>query len=73
MVEKSGSKTAAPASPPTALATLFDSAASSKPDGMGVGLAVSRTIVEAHGGTLSAANLPGGGASFRIMLPLSDD
>ena len=58
---------------PGTLATLFDSAASSKPDGMGVGLAISRTIVEAHGGTLSAANLPGGGASFRATLPLSGD
>ena len=55
---------------PDMLGTLFDSAASPKPDGMGVGLAISRTIVEAHGGTLSAANLPGGGASFRVTLPL---
>jgi len=37
--------------------------------GTGLGLAICRKIVQAHGGWITAANLPGGGASFRIGLP----
>ena len=54
---------------PGMMESLFDSFVSSKPDGMGVGLSISRTIVEAHEGRLSAENLEAGGASFRIALP----
>jgi two-component system, LuxR family, sensor kinase FixL len=50
---------------------LFDAFTSSKPEGMGVGLSISRTIVEAHEGKLSAANREAGGACFRILLPLA--
>ena len=39
---------------------------------MGIGLNVCRTIVEAHGGTICAENLPGGGAEFRFTLPLGE-
>ncbi len=42
---------------------------SAKP-GVGLGLAICRAIVGAHGGTIRAANLPGGGASFVFTLPL---
>ena len=35
---------------------------------MGIGLAVCRTIIEAHGGTISAANRKEGGAVFRFTL-----
>ncbi len=38
--------------------------------GMGLGLYVAREIAQAHGGTIAADNLPGGGASFTVRLPL---
>jgi signal transduction histidine kinase len=50
---------------------IFDAFVTTKESGMGIGLAVSRSIVEAHGGRIWAENNPDGGATFNIALPLS--
>jgi signal transduction histidine kinase len=51
------------------LSKLFDSFFSTKRTGMGLGLSIARTIVEAHGGTIRAENAPDGGAVFHVQLP----
>ncbi|PWB80107.1 MAG: PAS domain-containing sensor histidine kinase [Methylocystaceae bacterium] len=53
-----------------ARATLFEPFKSGKANGMGVGLSISRSIVEAHDGRIWAEPNPDGGAIFRITLPL---
>jgi signal transduction histidine kinase len=42
-----------------------------KEKGMGIGLPISRSIVEAHGGRLWAENNPDGGATFNVAFPMS--
>src|SRR5215831_15050696 len=57
--------------PDEELAYIFESFRSgSSRGGTGIGLAIVKTIVEAHGGAVSAENLPAGGASFRLRLPV---
>ena len=48
---------------------LFQPFVTSKPQGMGVGLSISRTIVEAHGGSIAPRPNPGGGTVFCFTLP----
>ena len=50
---------------------IFDAFMTTKEKGMGIGLAVSSSIVEAHGGRLWAENNKTGGATFNVALPLS--
>lgn len=54
-------------------ATLFQPFMSTKPQGMGVGLSISRTIIEAHGGRIWVTPNPGGGAAFRFTLPVAPE
>jgi signal transduction histidine kinase len=52
------------------LKTVFEPFYTSKAEGMGMGLSIARTIVEAHYGLIWAENRDHGGASFQIRLPL---
>lgn len=55
--------------PPTVRAALFTPFVTTKPQGLGLGLAISRSIVELHGGRLWASSPPDAGASFHFLLP----
>jgi signal transduction histidine kinase len=57
--------------PAERLDRLFDSFYTSKADGMGLGVSMSRSFVEAHGGRIFASNNPAGGATFRFTLPIA--
>jgi C4-dicarboxylate-specific signal transduction histidine kinase len=54
------------------LKEVFEPFFTSKAEGMGMGLSITRTIIEAHDGLIWAKNRDHGGASFRIKLPLSE-
>jgi two-component system OmpR family sensor kinase len=53
------------------LFTPFFRGATARPDGYGLGLAIARRSIEAHGGTIRACNRSGGGLSVEIVLPSS--
>jgi signal transduction histidine kinase/ABC-type uncharacterized transport system substrate-binding protein len=59
-----------PGIPPEKIKLLFEPFFTTKPDGMGMGLAISRTIIEAHGGKIWAENNARRGATFRFTLPV---
>lgn len=56
--------------PSSKLATVFDPFFTTKPHGMGMGLPISRTIIEAHGGRISVENATDSGAIFHFTLPV---
>ena len=63
-----------PGFPPGEEARVFEKFHQARPEsaqsGFGLGLAICKAIVEAHGGTITARNAAGGGAEFRFTLPL---
>jgi C4-dicarboxylate-specific signal transduction histidine kinase len=52
---------------------LFDVYFTTKHQGMGMGLSICRTIIEAHGGNISAKDNPSGGAWLQVTLPLANE
>ena len=59
-----------PGIPEDKLKEVFEPFFTTKAEGMGMGLSIARTIVEAHNGLIWAKNRDHGGATFRIRLPL---
>jgi two-component system, LuxR family, sensor kinase FixL len=53
------------------LGHIFDAYFSTRDEGMGMGLAISRTIVVAHQGRIDVDSEPGKGATFRVTLPVA--
>ena len=57
---------------PAQINALFRPFVTTKADGLGIGLTITRTIVDAHGGTIDAHNNPEGGATFTVTLRRSE-
>jgi C4-dicarboxylate-specific signal transduction histidine kinase len=58
---------------PATLPRLFDLYYTTKAHGMGIGLSICRTIIEAHRGNITGFNHPRGGACFQITLPVMNE
>jgi two-component system, LuxR family, sensor kinase FixL len=52
---------------------IFEPFFSSKPDGLGMGLSIARSIISSHGGELAAENVEGGGACVHFSLPATEE
>jgi signal transduction histidine kinase len=52
---------------------IFEAFFTTKPEGTGMGLSISRKIIEAHGGSLWASANTGPGSTFQFVLPTRDD
>lgn len=61
---------AGPGIPPEQREQIFAPFFTTKPDGLGLGLNICRTIIEAHGGAMTVENRAGGGAVFTFTLPV---
>jgi signal transduction histidine kinase len=77
-IEKNGGASAelsisdsGPGIPEAKLNHIFDPFVTTKDQGMGMGLSIARTIIQAHEGRIWAENQSGGGAVFHLSLPLS--
>jgi two-component system, LuxR family, sensor kinase FixL len=64
---------AGPGIEPGNLGRLFEAFFTTRQDGMGMGLSISRSIVEAHGGRIWATNREEGGARFHVSLPIAQE
>jgi two-component system sensor kinase FixL len=59
--------------PAEELYSVFEAFFTTKQSGLGMGLSLSRSIIEAHGGSIWAENNPDKGATFFIELPITED
>jgi len=64
-------KDAGPGIKETNVGRIFDPFYTTKPEGLGMGLSISQTIIKAHGGTMEASNNQEGGATFYFTVRLA--
>jgi CheY-like chemotaxis protein len=61
-----------PGIPPAIIDRIFEPLFTTKRNGTGLGLAIAQRLIEGHGGTVTAENLPHGGAAFHLLLPAAE-